>query len=357
MNLTLQQQISSSQYIQIAYVGTQSRHIESNIQSNQADLLLPPSFSVSPVSPGPTCHDAGLLHDSNPSNPNPTVQDNKVYYNQYPCLATKNYYQWLEGSNNYNSLQTKYEKLYSSGTSLIFSYTWEKLLGYGSDSNLFAASSYRAPLVPGFGMKGEYGNIPFESTNVVHAGGIWAVPFGYGQAFGNRKGLIDTLLGGWKFTGIFTYQSGQPVSVSCSTTHANSMGCNALTDRTRLDNSNRSVDHWFNASAFSDPAGNVTTPNNSDFSPLGSSPNQVYGPAFHRGDLGVQKIFHFTGPNELQFRAESFNITNTPNFGQPGTLTPTNTAFASITNTRDAPSDAREMQFALKYIFGHGHQE
>jgi len=54
---------------------------------------------------------------------------------------------------------------------------------------------------------------------------------------------------------------------------------------------------------------------------------------------------------------QSFNITNTPNFSQSGTLSYTSKSFASITGNRDAPGDAREMQFALKYIFGRGHQE
>jgi hypothetical protein len=51
------------------------------------------------------------------------------------------------------------------------SYTWEKLLGYGSDSNLFSSTSYRAPLVPGFGMKGEYCNLSFESPKAAGAAG------------------------------------------------------------------------------------------------------------------------------------------------------------------------------------------
>ncbi len=357
-NLSVQQQLSPSQYIQIAYVGTQSRHVESNIQSNQTDLLLPTNFAVSPVSASATCNDAGLFHDGNPANPHPTVQDNTAYYDQYPCLPQKNYYQWLEGSNNYNSLQTKYQKMFSHGNSLIFSYTWEKLLGDGSDSNLFNSTSYRAPLVPGFGMEGEYGNLGFESNNIVHAGGLWALPYGFGQMYGNRKGLMDTLLGGWKMTGIFTYQAGQPFTVSaCATTHVNSIGCYAFANRPTLYSGAHNVTHWINAAAFSDPVGTPLSPENNNFTYLGSKPGQAYGPSFHRGDLGIQKEFHLPGPNVFQFRVETFNLTNTPDFGQPGTLTYTNTAFASISNTWDAPNDAREFQFAAKIIFGHGHQE
>src|SRR6266702_875012 len=351
INLSLQQQLTGSQYLQIGYVGTMSRHLESNIQSNQTDLLIPTTFSVSPVSPGPTCNDTGKFHDVNPANPNPTTQDNSVYYDQYPCLAQKNIYSWMEGSNNYNSLQTKYQKMYSNGTRLIVSYTWEKLLGYGSDSNLVNTLGYRAALVPGFGMKGEYGNMNFESNNIVHAGGMWKIPYGFGRRFGSHKGVLDIVAGGWNMTGIFTYQAGQPVTINCLSGRASSVGCYALVDHTLYNNAHN-VNHWFNAAAFADPSAVVTTHESNNFAPLGSRPGQGYGPAFHRGDLGIQKVFNMPGSSVLQFRAEAFNLTNTPNFAQPGTLTYTSTLFSSITGNRDAPSDAREMQFALKYMFG-----
>jgi hypothetical protein len=89
---------------------------------------------------------------------------------------------------------------------------------------------------------------------------------------------------------------------------------------------------------------------------MGAKPGGAFGPAFHRGDLSIQKAFNLPGVNALEFRADAFNLTNTPNFGQPGTLTYTSSAFSSITSERDSPSDAREMQFSLRYIFGAGNQ-
>jgi hypothetical protein len=54
----------------------------------------------------------------------------------------------------------------------------------------------------------------------------------------------------------------------------------------------------------------------------------------------------------IEFRAESFNLTNTPNFGQPGNLNYLNTkTFANITSTIDAPNDARQIQLALKFYW------
>ena len=109
----------------------------------------------------------------------------------------------------------------------------------------------------------------------------------------------------------------------------------------------QNIHHWLNAAAFSNPLP-ATTVGQTDLSPLGGAPNQVFGPAFHRGDLGIQKLSHLPGTNEVEIRAEAFNLTNTSNFGQPGTLNPASSAFASINNTRDSP---------CKYLFGGGHQE
>jgi hypothetical protein len=353
-NLSLQQLLSSSQSLAIAYVGTQSRHVESNIESNRPDLLLPSNISVTPVSPSATCQTklSGLTHDGGIGTDTP---NSSYYFDQYPCIAQNNYYNLMEGSNNYNGLQVTYQKYMSRGISLIANYSWSKLLGYGSDSNLYNSLGYRAPLVPGFGMQGEYGNLDFESEDVFHAGGVWKLPFGYGREFLNHKGLLDAFVGGWNMTGIVTYQSGQAVTISCATTTTSGEGCYAIPNRSTLYSGARTVTHWFNSAAFSN-APVAATIGQTDFSPLGSAPSQGFGPAFHRGDLGVEKLFHLKGENVFQFRAESFNITNHPNFGQPGTLAPTNSAFASITGTRDSPSDARELQFALKYFFGAGGQ-
>ena len=329
MNLTLQYQLTNRQYVQVAYVGTQSRHIESQIGSNRPSVLLPPVLPS-----GATL----------------------ATYLPYPGLPTNGYYMVNEGSNNYNSLQTQYEKLLGRGMSLLANYTWSRFLGYGSDSNSFQSLTYRAPYVKGFGMQGEYGNMDFESQNVFHFSGGWQLPFGKGRQWLNRGGILTQALGGWNMNGILTYQSGQPVTVNCSTTTDSSSGCYALAEKSVLYKGGRTADHWFNAAAFSDP-GAVTAVGQTDLSPLGARPGQGFGPSFHRGDLGIQKVFSLWSSHELELRAEAFNLTNTPNFAQPGTLTPSSASFASITGTRDNPSDAREFQFAVKYLFGGGHQE
>jgi hypothetical protein len=325
VNFSFQYELAPAQYFEIGYVGTFARHIESQIFNNTVSELLP---VVLPAGTSIT------------------------NYVPYPGLPRSNYYTWLEGANNYNSLQTKYEKMFSHGTNLIADYTWAKALGYGSDSSVFNSTGYRAPHVPGFGMQGDYGQLDDDSRSVFHLGGGWELPVGSGRHWISHRGMGDLLLGGWNINAIVTYQSGQPVTVGCAASTSTSLGCNSLVSQGLLYQGAKTVTHWFNAAAFSNPP-QVITVGQTDLAPLGQRPSQgTYGPSFHRGDIGVQKLFRLSEQTNLEFRAEAFNITNTPNFGPPGTLTPTNSAFASITTTRDSPSDARELQFALKLNFG-----
>jgi hypothetical protein len=85
---------------------------------------------------------------------------------------------------------------------------------------------------------------------------------------------------------------------------------------------------------------------------LGGTGAQVSGPPFRRLDLSLFRQFPFVRETYFEFRAEVFNITNTPNFGQPGSLTFTTPAtFGQITSTRDSPNDPREIQLSIKYYF------
>jgi hypothetical protein len=99
-----------------------------------------------------------------------------------------------------------------------------------------------------------------------------------------------------------------------------------------------------------------TTLGQTDYSVLGGGPQQARGPNFGNLDSSVFKYFNFTETVRLQFRAEAFNTTNHPQFGQPATgnlnyaaATPTNpNGFSSITSTRNNP---RLIQLALKLFF------
>jgi hypothetical protein len=101
---------------------------------------------------------------------------------------------------------------------------------------------------------------------------------------------------------------------------------------------------------------------NCGLSALGGGPAQVPGPGFHRLDFSTFKDIPLNERFRLQFRAEMFNIFNHPNFSAPGfggngvvsisgSTNFNNANFGEIGSTRDAPYDARQIQFALKLYY------
>src|SRR2546423_9862009 len=128
-------------------------------------------------------------------------------------------------------------------------------------------------------------------------------------------------------------------------------GCYALASGEAPCGVPDNVQHYYSAGASKDPPV-VTTIGQTDFSPLGGGNTQVSGPPIRRLDFSVFKSFAITESKRIEFRAESFNLTNTPSFGQPGSLNFLDTVnFARIRSTRDAPNDPRELQFALKFYW------
>jgi len=87
----------------------------------------------------------------------------------------------------------------------------------------------------------------------------------------------------------------------------------------------------------------------SSLAPLGGSNTQVSGPGFKDLDFSIFKEVEVTETTRVQFRAEAFNVTNTPSFNLPSNTDFLDTAnFGQSTSTR---SNSREIQFALKYYW------
>ena len=75
--------------------------------------------------------------------------------------------------------------------------------------------------------------------------------------------------------------------------------------------------------------------------------NTLIGPGFANLDVSLIKLFPIREKRALQFRAEFFNATNHPNWGNPGTTYGTS-AFGKITSNSSLP---RILQFGLKFLF------
>jgi hypothetical protein len=321
-NLTLQYQLTQHDSIEAGYVASLSRHLETFVGSNLQSVLLPPG--------------------TNPQN-----------YVPFKDFARGSSYADTIATANYHSLQAKYERRFANGLTTLLSYTFSKTRTDAGDLlSGGTVSGFRAPGVTGWGIQKDMGLAPFDIRHAFTASGTYDLPFGRHRRYLAGSGMLtDLFLGGWSTNWILTLDTGQPQTIGCTVGTGAGTGCYALYSGADPYGGSHNVQHFYNAAAFMDPSP-VTAIGQQDYSPLGGGNTQVSGPPLHRLDFSLFKSFAVKESKRIEFRAESFNLTNTPAFAQPGSLNFRNTAnFARITSTRDAPNDPRELQFALKFYW------
>ncbi len=321
-NFTLQYQLTKADFVEAAYVGSSSRHLETFVGTNQQTELLPLGY--------------------NPQN-----------YVAFPDFARGSSYADTIGVAGYNSLQTKYQRQMANGLNVLFAYTFSKTLTDAGDllSN-GSVGGFRAPQLPNWGIQRDNGLAAFDIRHAISLSGSYNLPFGHGQRYmtGGNRGL-EFFLGNWSTNFILTLDTGQPLTVGCATATGAGTGCFALLTNVNPYSGSHNVQQYYNPAAFATPPV-VTAVGQTNYAPLGGGNTQLEGPPLRRMDFSAFKAFPVTERMRFEFRAEIFNLTNTPAFGQPGNLNYLNTTtFAQITSTRDAPNDPREIQFALKFYF------
>lgn len=177
------------------------------------------------------------------------------------------------------------------------------------------------------------------------------LPVGKGKRWLNRGGPVDWILGGWEVSSIATMQTGSPFGVLVTNGPRDILrdtadGKNLRPDiigNIHLPSSQKGKPavgqrgiRWFNPDAFAAPP--LFTHGNAART-LMLSPGQV------NFDLGVMKNIRVRERYRVQFRWESFNAFNTPQFGVPGSGL--GTAGFGVSSA----DGEREMQFALKLYF------
>ncbi len=323
-NLTIEDQFTNHDAIQVGYVGTQGRHL---------DIL------------GSTDSNSEIL-------PNGT---NTQLYIPYPYFQRNSTYNTTNANSSYNSMQITYQHQMSAGLLLLGNYTWSRCTGdqHAPQNSQFTAG-YRAQWLPGYGIKGDYGLCDADATDLWHAAATYDLPVGRGRQFGSSMNrAADLLVGGWEINGFYTFQSGQPTTVTCPIATTADFGCAAnVVSGANFYAGPHNFTQWLNPTAFAQPPA-ATTIGQVDYSPLGGEIQQVRGPHFNNLDSSILKNFNFTESAFLQFRAEAFNTTNTPPFAQPGQLNFQAGSFSNISATKNSNQNngARTLQLALRMVF------
>ena len=159
---------------------------------------------------------------------------------------------------------------------------------------------------------------------------------------GSWNRVVDAFLGGWQANGILTLASGQPLVFATASNNSYTFGGGQHPDvvGNPVLSSGKSIYQWFNTAAFAQPA-NFTSGN------MSRTYTGVRQDKTKNLDFSLFKNFQITERFRLAFRAEAFNLTNTPVFGAPGT-TVNGANFGIITGQSNTP---RNLQLGLKLVF------
>jgi hypothetical protein len=245
------------------------------------------------------------------------------------------------GYGNYHGMTGKLEKRLSSGLMFLTAYTFGHALA-NTGTTLSGSTGFGTPDPRNYASG--YSTAAWDIRHNFTSSFNWEIPFGRGKTHGahlNRG--VNAVAGNWQVNGILSLRTGPPYSLRAS-------GCQGVWNICRPDavsgknpnaqpSGGRNPDHWFDTSAVAAPA--ALTGGN-----LGLQTNTA--PPTRSLDFSIFKDFPFTERVRMQFRAESFNIANTPQFSTPdNNLQDAN--FGKVTST--ASGSERHIQFSLRLQF------
>jgi outer membrane receptor protein involved in Fe transport len=389
-NASLQQSITPTLALTIAYVGNKGTHTLSagdgnNTNPNEAGITLPSQYSIE----GRQLHyvPTQLLTnpDSNGIDPDGGVNNNTLlqrYYGGSLTACRDGNYGYINGSvappaglpvgscgwtngigyygddqdSHYNALQVTLAKQFSKGLSFTGAYAWQQGIDFNSG---YATWNKRA-------VRGRNNDI---RTNTFVGYGLYQLPFGRNQKFySSASPVMNAIVGGWQISPIVTISTGEPFtlgygecalsvpgSAPCypngkgSSLKTNLGGYDAVNHRRFFYNGTTTPLVQYNAAEKA----LVYTPF-SGFSAAGvdqigtAGRNNVYGPGFWNADLSLQKNIPIHESILAQFRVDGFNAFNHINPGNPSGALDSGPQYI----TGQAPgAAARLLQFSLRVQF------
>jgi Carboxypeptidase regulatory-like domain/TonB dependent receptor len=238
------------------------------------------------------------------------------------------------GHSSYHSLQMKLERRFRNGFSLLSSYTWSHALDNTQDGE-----DTTVPTLPQdqFNTNAEKGDSLYDVRHRSVTSVIYDVPL---AKWAGDSSVAKAILGGFQLGGIFVMQTGQPVNLSVAGNPANTTNPvrpNRLADG-NLDRGSRTIDRWFDVSAFALPAA---------FTFGNAGRNILRAPGNVNLDLLIGRNFIFTERTRLEFRGEFYNTTNTAHFGRPNAVI--GSPQAGTINSTATPN--RQIQLGLRLVF------
>ncbi|MEO6912143.1 MAG: carboxypeptidase regulatory-like domain-containing protein [Edaphobacter sp.] len=307
-NLNLEQMLAPNVLLEIAYTGTKSTHLSSELNYNQ-------------------------------TNPYPAQPPNFVQHFPYPTFGTVNYFD-SNGAGTYNALQVRLQKRYSKGLTILASYTWNKNLTNIDQSSVGTSNApgnaYAPQVITPLGLNKGFavGGRPQQAT----LSGLYDIPL-----LTNEHRVLDRIVGHWEVGVDSTFASGSWLTPSSY--GVSYVGSRAnLTGNPNLPRSQRTIQRWFDVSKLQNPAPGQ----------LGnSSKGTIMGSGTNLTNLVLLKKFLISDERRLELRGEFFNVFNHTQFDDPYTYPGNNPQAGKITSASDFgyAQTERIIQIGLKCYF------
>jgi hypothetical protein len=332
-NVQLEQQVGANVFT-LGYVGLLGQHLPESINNINQPLPYDPT-----------------------TNPNGKFRPlDTIFGNGNPANSNLSGVSYLAsgGVSNYNGLQASFQRRFTKGLAIDANYTWAKAL---SDISGFSEQGDQgwSNALPTNIRATEYGNSEDDIQN------RFALSLNYELQYGKEfTGIKKAFLAGWDTNMITVWQSGKPFSIVESGSGADNPDGFGFSNRAVPQNSggsdrpdtimdprlgHKTLSEFFDTAAFApQPLGTIGN----------TQRNSLFGPHFRHVDMSLFKNFPVTERVNLQFRVETFNISNTPNFyinnANSGNQEFGNAAFGTISQN-DPNYVPRQYQFVLKVQF------
>jgi Carboxypeptidase regulatory-like domain/TonB dependent receptor len=289
------------------------------------------------------------------------------------------------GSTSYNGLQTKVQKRFSDGLTMLLSYTFSKTIGDVDSFQGAVAGAQNAQFARSFQQdfydnRGERSVTSSDIPHVLALSYTYELPIGPGKALANKGGAVGKVVGGWQVSAIHLYQSGRPLFMEYQAFGANNpfrsndgfsfrpnvvpgvplvnpaydRSCSGPLPATAL---RQPCQFYINPAAFVAPPAGEFGNAPKFFSNLRAQP-------YYNEDISISKRTTITERLVVNFQANFFNVFNRVVLGTGGSQTTifnlaprdlseaslqnSNTPFGILTNQQNG---ARRIQFGLKLEF------
>jgi len=365
-SVSFQRQLSQNMGIDIAYVGSHgTRLFDGRSSGGPYDNMNPASvlqYGTALTNGAFACPTGQTCSASNPTQPNaaalaagftkppyPTFTgDLAQALRPWPQYQIINWRFFSYGSSHYNALQVAFDRRMAAGLQLKVSYTYSRLINNGAEQGL---GSGGPPVQNPSNMSNLTSVSSDDVPHILSLGYVYKLPFGKGKPFlGSASGFVDKFVGGWQISGIQSYSSGRPLSI----TMPNNLGgylFNAARFPNKVGNglsghfSNPRTDSYLNPAGWADPG--LAANGVPNFGNALREDASVRGFRYFNEDISLTKDTYFGEEKYVRFHADAGNALNRVFYCPVGT-TFTGGGFGTTGSQCNIP---RRMQLALEVFF------